>query len=100
MTPMVKIPRSGPCATAPSDIESCKTAPSCSTTNTNATQIVPNTATTPRMMYFVCVTVKGLFANGLKMSSNITADIEFNPVESEDNAAENTPATNKPGKPG
>lgn len=52
------------------------------------------------MMYFVCLTVKGLFANGLKKSSSMTADIEFNPVESDESAAENTPATNKPGKPG
>lgn len=99
-TPIVKIPNSGPCATAPSDMESCKTAPSCSTTKTNATQIAPKTATTPRMMYLVCVTVSGRLARGLKKSSSITADIEFNPVESEESAAENTPATNRPGKPG
>lgn len=51
-------------------------------------------------MYFVCVTVKGRLVNDLKKSSNITADMEFNPVESDESAAENTPATNNPGRPG
>lgn len=99
-TPIVKIPNRGPCATAPNDIDSWSTAPSFSTTKTNITQIVPNTATTPRMIYFVWRSLNGLRLNGLKKSSNITADMELSPVDRDDKAAENTPTTKRPGSPG
>lgn len=94
------MPSSGPCAMLPNDMDNIKTDPIFSTTNTNATQIAPKMTTTLLMMYFVCDTVNGFFTKGLKKSSNMTADMELRPVESDDNAAENTPATNMPTNPG
>lgn len=95
-----------------------------STTNTSATQITPRTTTVSFSKMSAVLGVKGVFLNGLMKSSNTTAAIEFKPVDNELkyehrqvfillpqfqyaqlkgnnlNAALNTPATKRPGRPG
>lgn len=98
--PMVNIPSKGPLVIASRLMVNCNTVPIFCTTITSATQMIPTHTTTERMMQLMAKFDNGFFANGLKKSSNTTADIEFRHVDNELSAALNTPAINRPDNPG
>jgi hypothetical protein len=98
--PMVNMPITGARATAATLQHSCRTVPNFSTTNTSATVIKPKSTTVPFMTMLLWVWLKGFFVNGLTKSFRTTTDIEFRAVERVLNPALNTPAINKPGRPG
>lgn len=98
-TPMVKMPNSGPFVIASKLIVNWSTVPNFWTTTTRATQTIPITTTTIRIIQLMAVFDSGFFTNGLTKSSSTIADMEFKQVDSELSAALKTPATNKPVSP-
>lgn len=97
---MVNIPNNGPFVIASKLIVSCKTVPIFCTTTTSATHKIPTPTTTDRIIQLTARFDNGRLTNGLKKSSNTTADIEFKHVDNELKAALKTPAINKPDNPG
>lgn len=98
--PIVKMPKSGPFVIASKLMVSCKTVPIFCTTTTKARHITPTQTTTERIIQLMAKSDNGRLTNGLKKSSNTTADMEFKHVDNELRAALNTPAMNRPDKPG
>lgn len=94
------MPSNGPFVMASKLMVNCRTVPIFCTTTTRATQIKPTQTTTDRIIQLTAKFDNGRLTNGLKKSSNTTADIEFRQVDSELRAALNTPAMKRPDKPG